>query len=63
MTTPMPRIELAIEGRVDWARRTNPFGGGGKPGAVKAPKSSAEIATDLRAHLRNLKKSRENKGS
>ncbi|MDW3204568.1 MAG: hypothetical protein R8L07_03415 [Alphaproteobacteria bacterium] len=26
LTTPVPRILLAVEGRTEWARLTNPFG-------------------------------------
>lgn len=28
LNTPIPQIELALEGRFEWVRKTNPFGGG-----------------------------------
>ena len=31
MTTPVPRIMIALDGRIDCIRKTNPFGGEDKP--------------------------------
>lgn len=28
LTTPIPQIELAIDGLVDWTKKTNPWGSG-----------------------------------
>jgi hypothetical protein len=36
MTTPVPRIWVALEGRMDFLKKTNPFGGGDGTGARKA---------------------------
>lgn len=40
LNTPMPQIYLAVEGRVDFAVKTNPFGAGKKekPAEPKNPK-------------------------
>lgn len=48
MHTPIPQITLALKGRVDWARKTNPFGGGE---AEQPPESDVDVAAKLRAAL------------
>lgn len=40
--TPIPEIMLAMDWRIDWAQKTNPFGGGEKKTHGKAKKPSAE---------------------
>lgn len=32
MEATIPQIELALKGRVEWARMTDPFGGSSRPG-------------------------------
>jgi hypothetical protein len=38
LNTPVPQIEMALDGRVEWVRKTNPFGAPEKP--VEEPKVS-----------------------
>ncbi len=63
MTTPVPRIVIALDGKMDFIQKTNPFGGGeskGKKGGGKPPKAlnkppsseeRAAIAADLKGLL------------
>lgn len=45
LATPIPHILLALDGRVEWATLTNPFGGNPKP----KPATDAEIMAFLDA--------------
>ncbi|MFV3077963.1 hypothetical protein [Niveispirillum fermenti] len=45
LATPIPQILLALDGRVEWATLTNPFGGKRKP----KPATDAEIMAFLDA--------------
>lgn len=49
MRTPIPQIELALEGRLEWVRRTNPFGSG-----EEKPKPS--VAERLKAAFKGAKR-------
>ena len=51
LSTPIPQILLALEGRVDWAVKTNPWGG--SKGSDK-PESKAPIGDRLTAAFRAL---------
>lgn len=46
--TPIPEILLAIDGKVEWANLTNPFGGGEK---AKPPESKKALAKRLKFAL------------
>jgi hypothetical protein len=47
MTTPIPRILIALDGRIDCIRQTNPFGGGeDKP---KKRQSRSQVERGLKA--------------
>jgi len=35
LDTPMPQLFLALEGKIDFLKKTNPFGGGGGGGEKK----------------------------
>lgn len=48
LNTPIPQIELALAGRQEWVRMTNPFGGGEE-------KPKAPVADRLAAALRGRK--------
>lgn len=49
LNTPIPRILLAVEGRTEWARMTNPFGGGKKPahGGIEGARENRDGSIDL----------------
>lgn len=40
--TPIPQIILAMDYRIDWAKQTNPFGGGKSKSGSKPQKMSPE---------------------
>ncbi|MDN5850306.1 MAG: hypothetical protein L0H63_11850 [Nitrococcus sp.] len=44
--TPIPQIELALEGRIEWVRKTNPWGSGDP---APAPPVSERLKAALRA--------------
>lgn len=68
METPIPRILLALDGKMEFVKLTNPFGSGGGDGDKgKAPKAldrpptdeeRVEIARNLRAVLGGKRRGR-----
>ncbi|HYH39924.1 MAG TPA: hypothetical protein VD860_17010 [Azospirillum sp.] len=58
MRTSIFRIPLAIDGKVDFVRKTNPFGGGEDKTADTPPRSKAETAKDIKAKLLGVNKLR-----
>ena len=40
---PLPQLFLAVEGKVDYVKKTNPFGGGAKKKAEKSPADIEKI--------------------
>ncbi len=55
LDTPIPLIELALDGKLDFVKRTNPFGSADdKPAAP--PPDKGKVAQGLAAFLRGRKK-------
>lgn len=49
--TPVPQILLALDYRVDWARKTNPFGGSEpEPKQPRTPATPAQIKAAFEAY-------------
>jgi len=46
--TPIPQILLALDYRIDWVKKTNPFGGGGE-----AKESEKQTPDQIKAALRS----------
>lgn len=52
MSDPLATIYLALQGRVDFVTRTNPFGNGGGSGPSKGGKEN--VASQLRAWIASV---------
>lgn len=56
LNTPIPRILLAVEGRTEWARMTNPFGGGKEDPVEDAGIDGIALTRNGAADLSNWRK-------
>lgn len=52
LNTPIPQIELALEGRIEWVRKTNPFCGGEAEPEAQASSGSEGLRAKLKAMAR-----------
>lgn len=52
LTTSIPMIELAIDGKIDWVKRTNPWGGAEEV----EPTKQEEVADRLKLAFRSMSK-------
>lgn len=57
MRTPIPRILLALDGKIEFVQRTNPFGSDDVPASESEP-DHEQVANDLRAAMAFFKKKR-----
>lgn len=57
LSTPIPQIELALKGRVDFLRKTSPWGGGDEPDRGKSA-PDPDVGTKLAAALRGMSRAR-----
>lgn len=60
LNTPIPQIELAIRGKIEFVKATNPFGSGDRDGDGKnpavpsGPVDRGKVAADIRKTMRSL---------